>query len=167
MSQGAKTDYLGPLTIDISPFKDDIVDLPPGGMHGLKREKDGFSEMLSELQKAKPKALGNVGISQEVVTRIEDRTAKLEAIRQKKAEAEKMAEVLRETEAHLENAREGDITIVARGVQATVQQIDAGLEASFEMTLHYYSQIGDKAAATRKKNAKPNAPDEGQPGTPK
>ncbi|MDI1451398.1 hypothetical protein [Polyangium sp. 6x1] len=153
MSIGPKAAYNGTLTIDVSALKNDLVDLPPGGTQNLKHEKPGFDDVLVELQKAKTGALSNAGIALDIVTRIEDRTAKLAEIRQKKAEAEKLAEVLRETEAELEHAREGDVALVAKGVQTAVQHVDAGVAAHFEKTSKYYSQIADKAVATRRKNA--------------
>jgi hypothetical protein len=162
MSTGAKAPYNGPLAIDVTELKNDLVDLPPGGTQGLKREKDGFEGVLGELQKAKAGALSTAGIATEIVTRIEARTAKLDEIRKKRAEVEKLAEVLRETEVDLENAREGDVALVAKSVQTAVKHVDAGIGANFETTLRYYSQIADKAVATRRKNAEakdaPTAP---------
>ena len=153
MSTGPKAPYNGTLTIDVTALKNDLVDLPAGGTQGLKYEKHGFDEVIVELEKAKTGALANAGIALDIVTRIEDRTAKLAEVRKKKAEAEKLAEVLRETEAELEHAREGDIALVAKGAQTAAQHVDPNLAAHFEKTSKYYSQIGDKAAATRRKNA--------------
>jgi hypothetical protein len=59
------------------------------------------------------------------------------------AEAEKLAEVLRETEIALEHAREGDVAVMAKAIQTTAQHIDATVTGTFENTLHYYSQIGE------------------------
>lgn len=154
MSRASKGEYLGALTIDLTPIKTDLVDLPPGGTHGLKREKEGAAEMLAELQAAKAQSISKAGITQDTITRIEDITAKLKDIRKAKAEAEKMAEVLKETEAYWEDLREADITLIAKAIQTTAKHTDPGLNATFQSTLHYYSQVGDKAAATRKKNEK-------------
>jgi hypothetical protein len=153
MSIGPKAAYNGSLTIDVSALKEDLVDLPPGGTQGLKHEKPGFDAVIVELQNAKTGALSKAGIALDIVTRIEARTVKLNEIRKKKAEAEKLAEVLRETEAELENAREGDVALVAKGVQTAAQHVDPNLAAHFETTSKYYSQIAEKAAATRRKNA--------------
>ncbi|MBK9266636.1 MAG: hypothetical protein IPM54_43475 [Polyangiaceae bacterium] len=156
MSAGTKSPYVGPLVIDVTAHKDHLVDLPPGAQVGLKHEKPGFSEVLIELKEAKNGPLAAAGISTEVVTRIESRTVTLDEIRKHKAAARKLYEVLGETEADLENAREGDIAIIARGAQTAGQHLGAGTKAHFEKTLKYYSQIADKAVATRKKNAATN-----------
>ncbi len=164
MSIGPKAVYNGPLTIDVSALKEDLVDLAPGGLVGLKHEKPGFDDVFDELQKAKTGALSNAGIASEIVTRIETRTVTLKEVRKKKAEAEKLAEVLRETEAELENAREGDVALVAKGAQTAVQHVDPTIAAHFEKTSKYYSQLADKAVATRRKNA--DAKDASGPASP-
>jgi hypothetical protein len=153
MSTGTKTPYTGPLIVDATAFKDDLVDYAPGAQVGLKHEKPGIDDVLKELAAAKNGALADAGIAPDVVTRIETRTTKLKEIRDRKLDAKKLYEGLSETEAHLENAREGDIAVVARGAQTAAQHLDAGTAAQFEATLKYYSQIADKAVATRKKNA--------------
>jgi len=156
MSAGTKTPYDGPLVVDVTALKDHLVDFPPGGQVGLKHEKPGIGDVLDELQRAKNGALATAGISTDVVTRIETRTMTLGEVRKAKTIARKLFEVLDETEADLENAREGDIAIIARGVQTAAQHLDAGTAAHFESTLKYYSQIADKAVATRRKNAADN-----------
>ena len=153
MSSGTKTPYTGPLIVDATAFKDELVDYAPGALVGLKHEKPGLDAVLLELAEAKNGPLAAVGIAVDVVTRIETRTTTLHEIRSHKFAAKKLYEVLAETEADLENAREGDIALVARGVQTAAQHLDAGTAAQFETTLKYYSQIADKAVATRKKNA--------------
>lgn len=154
MSAGTKTPYTGPLVVDATALKDHLVDYAPGALVGLKHEKPGFNDVLGELQRAKNGALAAAGIAVDVVTRIESRTTTLAEIRTQKEAARKLYEVLGETETDLENAREGDIALIARAVQAAAQHLDAGTAAHFEATLKYYSQIADKAAATRRKNAK-------------
>ncbi|MDC0748970.1 hypothetical protein [Polyangium mundeleinium] len=154
MSNGPKAIYNGPSVCDITDIKDDIIDLPDGEKQHLKFEKDGFEEVLDELLKAKSGALAKAGIAIDVVARIEGRTGRLKVVREKKGIAKKMYEVLDETEAHEEHLREGDIAIVAKTVQTAAKHVDPSVAAPFEKTLKYYSQIGEKAAATRRKNAK-------------
>ncbi len=154
MGTDSATPYNGPLTLDLNPVKDDIVDLPPRAMVGLKREKSNFTAALNELVQAKSGLLDKVGIANSTVERIEARTRKLAAIRTQRDIAAKLLEVLDETEAYLEDAREGDIAVVAKAIQAAAKHVDAGALASFEATLAYYSQNADKAVATRRRNAK-------------
>ncbi|UQA59496.1 hypothetical protein [Polyangium aurulentum] len=166
MSQLNHAPYTGPLFIDVQEHKPDLVDLPPGGTARLKREKDGFAVMYKELADSVPAQGAKAGIASEIYQRFVDRTATLEKIRQKRAEAEKLAEVLRETEIALENAREGDVAVMAKAIQTTAQHIDPTVTGTFENTLRYYSQIGDKAAATRRKNEEAKAEDATPPANP-
>lgn len=158
MSTKPQTPYNGPLVIDVTSLGEAIVDLAPGAMVGMKREKPNFDEALTELKNAKSGAIADAGIALETITRIETRTAKLAELRTKRAEAEKLVEVLNETEVGLENAREGDIALVVKAVQTAAQHIDPGVVASFEATMHYYSQNAVKAVATRRKNAEIKEP---------
>jgi hypothetical protein len=154
MSTDSEARYNGPLILDVTSLKDDIVDLAPRSMMGLKREKPNFDAAQSELVKAKTGALDKVGIAGSVVDRIVTRTDKLTAIRLRKDIAMKLVEVLEETEAYLEDMREGDIAVVAKAVQTAAKHIDRSVLASFEAMLSYYSQNADKAATTRRKNVK-------------
>ncbi|MRG93128.1 hypothetical protein [Polyangium spumosum] len=154
MNNGPKALYNGPTTCDITDIKDHVVDLPEGEMQHRRFEKEGIADVLVELAKAKTGALTQAGVAFEVVERIEMRSARLAVIRKKKAEAKKLYEVLDETEANEEDAREGDIALVARTAQTASKHVDPSLAALFEKTMKYYSQIGDKAAATRRRNLK-------------
>jgi len=87
----------------------------------------------------------------------EDRTADLKDLRALKGIINKLAEVVEETEANIEDEREADIAIVAKGAQTTVQHKDPNVAALFEEVLRYYSQIADKGVATRRKNAEAKA----------
>jgi hypothetical protein len=55
---------------------------------------------------------------------------------------------------------------MAKAIQTTAQHIDPAVTGTFENTLHYYSQIGEKAAATRRKNEEAKAETAAQPATP-
>ena len=164
MSQNNHALYTGPFVVDASDHKSDLVDLPPGATQRMKREKDGFDLMYKELANAMPAQGAKAGILPDVYQRFVDRTALLDKLRQKREDAEKLAEVLRETEIALEHAREGDVAVMAKAIQTTAQHIDATVQGTFENTLRYYSQIGDKAAATRRKNEEAKDEDAAQPG---
>jgi len=166
MSQGNHAPYTGPLVIDVQEHASELVDLPPGATQRLKREKDGFAVMYKELVNAMPTQGSKAGIAAEVYQRFVGRTATIQKLREKRADVEKLAEVLRETEIALENAREGDIAVMARAIQTTAQHIDATVTGTFEKTLHYYSQLADKAVATRRKNEDAKADDAPPPANP-
>jgi hypothetical protein len=163
MSTDSEARYNGPLIVDVTALKDDIVDLAPRSMMGLKREKPNFDAAQRELVQAKAGALDKVGIAGSVVDRIVMRTDKLAALRVQRGIAAKLVEVLEETEAYFEDMREGDIAVVAKAVQTAAKHIDKSVLASFEAMLSYYSQNADKAAATRRKNAKAEEQEPGNP----
>jgi hypothetical protein len=101
------------------------------GTQRLKREKDGFDEIVAELAKSVPTQGAKAGITPEVYQRFVDRTAQIEKVREKRAEVDKMAEVLRETEAALEHAREGDIAVMAKALQTTIKHVDPAVAVLF------------------------------------
>lgn len=153
MSNDSHTPYQGPAIINIQDIAGSLVDLPPKATQSLTREKEDLEQLKSEWATVQPSPLGTEFISAPLYQRFLDRSALLEKIRQKRAEVDKMAEVLRETEALVEDAREGDIAIVAKGVKASIQHHGPALEAAFEHTLKYYAQTANKGYATRRKNA--------------
>jgi hypothetical protein len=144
--------YTGALTIDITSLKDDIIDLKPGAMQRLRREKPGIESVLSELASTKSKH-EDAGISATVYGRILTRTQKLEVIREKSAIVAKMAEVLLESEVWLEHDRENDISLLVDSVKSTEHRTGSPVTALFEDTIKYNGQFAEKAAKTRKKNA--------------
>lgn len=46
--------YTGPLAIDLNDVKDVLVDIPPGGLQGLRNEQPGIDAVLVELAHALP-----------------------------------------------------------------------------------------------------------------
>ena len=146
--------YKGALTIDLSNVKDDLVDLPPGAMRGIRAEQEGIDKVTAELAQSMPAHGDAADIPPQVYQRVLTRTALLTHLRVHEIALEKALEVCRETRAKTENDREDDISVIAQAAQkAADRQKDPGLAAPFEETIRYNSQIADKGAQTRKKNA--------------
>lgn len=157
--------YTGALSIDLSDVKDDLVDLPPGAMRGIRAEQEGIDKVKAELSQSIPAHGDAADIPPQAYQRFLKRTALLAQLRVHEIELEKALEVCRETRAKTENDREDDISIIAQAAQkAADRQKDPGLAAPFEETIRYNSQIADKGAQTRKKNdaAKKAAGEPGQ-----
>lgn len=152
------TKYAGPLVVDVSPVKDDLVDLAQGEMRGMRAEQEGLDEVLTELSTAVPAHGDDLNVPPQAYKRVLDRTALLATLRAKEIDLEKLLEVVRETRAKTENDREDDIALIAQAAQkAADKKKDQSLAAPFAKTIKYNSQIADKAAHTRKKNEEAKA----------
>jgi hypothetical protein len=150
--------YTGALTIDLSDVKDDLVDLAPGAMKGIRAEQDGLDKVKVELAQSMPAHGDAADIPPQAYQRFLKRTALLAQLRTHEIELEKALEICKETRAKTENDREDDISIIAQAAQkAAERQKDPGVAAPFEETIRYNSQIADKGAQTRKKNAEAKA----------
>jgi hypothetical protein len=64
-----------------------------------------------------------------------------------------MAEVLEETEAYLEDEREGEIGLIVSAVRGAARRKDSTVLTAFEETARYHGQIALRAHKTRRKNA--------------
>ncbi|UQA58387.1 hypothetical protein [Polyangium aurulentum] len=151
--------YAGPGVVDASAIKDKLVDLPPGGAQGLRRTKPGFKEVLRELSTAMAGQGDAAGIHPKIYEGLLDKVGTLEAIRALRPVADKLAQVLRETELVYEDACEADISRMVKAIDSTAQHDNPGVRAAFEKTLKYNSQIADKGVATRRKNEAARAAD--------
>ena len=160
--------YTGTTLIDLANVKDDLVDLPPGAMKGIRAEQEGIGDVVAELASSIPGHGEAADISPQVYQRFVSRTELLAKLRTHEADLDKAQEICRETRAKTENDREDDISIIAKAVQdAARRKKDPGIAAPFEKTIKYNTQIADKGAQTRRKNAEAKAePDQGAGQTP-
>ncbi len=161
--------YTGALTVDLTSVQDKLIDLSPGAMKGIRAEQEGIDEVKKEVATAMPAHAAAADIPPQAYQRFLERTA----LREKERELKKLVEILEETRAKTENDREDDISIIAKAAQsAAARRKDPGVAAPFEATIRYNSQIADKAAQTRRKNAEAKAdqpkspPAEGEPKPP-
>ncbi|AKT37790.1 hypothetical protein [Chondromyces crocatus] len=145
--------YCGPLSIDLQQFEGVLVDHNKGALRGMRREQEGFAEVETELARAVPLLGDALGVAAPVHMRITTRTALLEELRKAKHHVDKLAEVLAETEAALENERETDIGLIASMARLVARRKDPSVLALFEHTIRYNSQISLRGANTRRKRA--------------
>jgi hypothetical protein len=146
--------YTGPLQIDLSDVKDDLVDLPPGAMKGIRGEQEGMDKVIKELAQAMPAHGDAADVPQQAYQRFLQRTDLLAKLRAHEIEVEKTLEIIRETRAKTENDREDDVSAIAKAVQDTARRKkDPGVAAPFQETIRYNGQTAEKAAQTRRKNA--------------
>lgn len=143
----------GELSIDASDLAPFIVDLPPGGMRGLRPEQDNLNEVRKEIVANQPKYGDTAGITNSVFTQFQTVDQQIEQIDKFLQPAEKLVEVLIESRARLVDQRERLVAGMAESAerQAKTSGNDE-LLARYATTREYRSQTAMKAAKTRKKN---------------
>lgn len=150
--------YAGPFILDLSDVQDDLVDVPEGGLRGARGEQEGMDKVLEELAKAIPAHGDTANVSPQAYKRVLAATDSLGRLRAKEIQLAKALEVCRESRAKKENDREDDIALIAQAAQKAAETAkNPGIAAPFEQTIRYNSQIADKAAQTKKKNAEAKA----------
>lgn len=147
--------YTGELKVDLTSIADILVDLPPGDTQRRRQEQDGIDEVIVELAQAASKH-GAAGITTEIYNRFLACNAEIEQIRAARPKAEKLAEVLLESEIYKEDVREGLISMMCKAVKTAAQHDDPSITALYEKTLKYNAQAAEKAVKTRRKNAQGN-----------
>ncbi|MDI1444159.1 hypothetical protein [Polyangium sp. 6x1] len=153
MSENAIGKYTGHGIVDASALKEKLVDVKHGELPKLKRSKPGCATVLADLAAAMPVHGDEARIHPDFYAEIVDATQLLQAIRAQRPEADKLAEVLRESEAFYEDKLEGMLSRLGKMVADTAKdEKKPGLLATFESTLQYRAQYADKSVATRRKN---------------
>lgn len=147
--------FTGDLVLDLKHLDGVVVDLIPGAMRGLRREKDGIQKVIGEIQKAIPAHAVTLGVVGDTHDRVNTLTEQIEKIRQARVLIDKMAEVLEESEAYLEDEREGQIGLIVNAARQAARHKDPAVLAAFEETARYHGQIAARAHKTRRKNAEP------------
>ena len=154
MAKAPPPTYTGPLKADLTALLGILVDLPPGGTQRTRREKEGIKGVIEELASAMPKHGGAAGITTELYDRFTACNKDLDQIRDARGLVDKLAEVLRESEAHHEDTREGFLSMMCKSIKSAAQHDNPTIVAPFEKTLKYNAQSAEKAVKTRRKNAK-------------
>jgi len=152
--------YTGALAFDLKHLDGVLVDLVPGAMRGLRREKDGVQTVIGEIQPGIPAHAATLGVAPDIHQRVITLTDQLEKIRQARVLVDKLAEILEETEAYLEDEREGEIALVVNAVRSAARRKAPSVLAAFEETIRYHGQIAARGVKTRRKNAE-QAEDDG------
>ncbi|MDC0749304.1 hypothetical protein [Polyangium mundeleinium] len=153
MSENAIGKYTGKGIVDAMPFKNKLVDVKQGELARLKRSKPGCAGVLADLAAAMPEHGNAARIHPDCYDEIVETAQTLEQIRAQRPEADKLAEVLRESEAYYEDKLEGLISRLAKTVLDTAKDENKpALLATFESAIQYRTQYADKGVATRRKN---------------
>jgi hypothetical protein len=153
MSNDLIQPYIGPQTIDLADIASFLVDLPAGGLRGLRREQPGMAGVVSELAAGVPALGAKAAISADVYASFKETHELILKIRAARLLVDKVAEVLLESEGYYEDQRESDVTLIATAVRTSARRKDESIRAAFEKTLTYNAQAAMKAVKTRRKNA--------------
>ena len=167
MPSDPKNPQIGDLSIDASALASFIIDLPPGGTTGFRRERPGIQEALTEISQQQKSFGSRAGIQDSDLTQLGTLNDRLAAVRHYLAPSRKLTELLEETEAFLDNERHRIISTIANTVdQRAKTPGNEDLASRYAATRAYRSAIAVKAQRTRVRNDKGDK--EPQPGpTPK
>ena len=153
MAGDTATPYVGPLVVDLHDLEGKLIELPPFGKRGLRREKEGFEEVLAELGSSVHAHAPGATVFSEVHARILEATSTLEKVRAARALVDKLSQVLEASEAMIEHDRENDLSVMVDVIKSTAKRKNPAIVTVFEKLLKYSSQIADKAAETRRRKA--------------
>lgn len=146
--------YPGPYLFDLTPLQAHLVDLAPNAMQGARGVQPNIEGVLEELASAIPKYANDLEIHPDIHNRIVAATAAIPDLTTHVKQLEKALEIAKESLVRLVNNREEDISdIAARAADKGTRGKKGELLVHFERTIKYRSQIAEKAAKTRKKNA--------------
>jgi hypothetical protein len=142
------------LTLDLTDLAGFLVDLPSGGLVGLRTEKDDFPGVMKELERNQEDHGKLAGVEESDLVELQTYTKQIAQIDSNLPAALKIAEILQESRAKLIDARERKASNIAKRVKLAADDKQAPeLLATYESTIDYPNQIAEKAAKTRKKNA--------------
>lgn len=145
--------YAGALKFDLTPEKDDLYDIAPGGLAGARGAGPEIDSVLAELDTAIKNHGDEAEIHSAVYARVKNATAKIAALNAKEIAFEKVLEVIRESRTRLENNREEDISAIAGQAETKAEKTkNPALLSHFEAAIRYRSRVADRASATRRKN---------------
>jgi hypothetical protein len=147
--------FNGDLNPDLQPLKGILIDAAAGATRGLRRQKSGIEIALHEINENIPGSADLLGVAPSIGERINELTEKLALIREARARIDKLAEVLAETEAFVEDERENEIGHIVSSARRAAIRKDPAVTILFEETIRYHGQIAARSHKTRRKNQQP------------
>jgi hypothetical protein len=143
---------VGSLIVDCSSM-DYLTDLPPGATVGFRTTQEGYSNVVVEILSNQSDYGVDAGITAAdiaAVERDEQRIAEIDAVL---PAVNKVAEMLLETRAQIDDERHRRISEIAALVDARSRaRRNPELLARYEKTREYRSAVAKKAVATRRRN---------------
>jgi hypothetical protein len=152
MTSSIVQSFQGPFQYDFNYLSGIIIQAVNGATRGLRRQKPGIEKVLNELQQNLSSQASILSVPTDMYTNITSITDKLTKVREARVLVSKLAEVLAETEAFLEDEREGEIGNVVIAVRRAAVRKNPAVVALFEETIRYHGQLALRAHKTRRKN---------------
>jgi len=143
--------FEGPFTLDFQNLNGVLIDAADGATQRRRREKEDWEKASHELTSRLPIYAADLRVTADLGDQIATLNERLAAVRALKVQAEKLVEVLGETEVVLEDDREGLVGLVVDSARKA-KRTNPGLMVAFQETIRYYGQVGKRAARSRLKN---------------
>jgi hypothetical protein len=158
-----KNPNVGDCVFDGSEFASYLVDVPPGGLQGMRTAQDGCDEVCKEILANQAEWGLKAGITADDAADLENINAKLARLDQFVQPVRKFLELLVETRYVLDDRKQKLIYTIAQAVERRGKE-KPELLAKYQHTRAYRSAIAKKALKTRHKNAEEaSAPEQGTP----
>lgn len=142
------------LIIDARALDGILVDADAGTMRGMKRAQAGFHRVLQEITDNQRNVGPEVGVLQSQVDELNQLTEQIALVDNYLPAAQKLVEMMLETQALLDHRRHEIISAVAKVVDAQSAALKKDeLRAHYQHTRSYRSAIAKKGVKTRQKNA--------------
>lgn len=140
--------------IDLSPFRDFLVDLPAGATVGMRREQNGWADVCHEIASNQGRFGDRAGITVTDFNRFVALNTQYSLIHKELPRVAKAKEVLIESLANTDSMRHKLMTLFAAAAEAhaSAEGGDPTLRTAYEKTIAYRGVTADKAAKTRRKN---------------
>ena len=149
----APAPYEGTVKIDGTPLVSLLVELGKGARKGLRTAQPGLDEVLAELAAAVPTAGAAAGVSQTLYQGVVTDSTNLTALQQAAPAVVKLGEVMVDSQAVIEDAREHKIMKIADAIKSTAKHDkNPSVKTPFKKTLAYVAAIADKAVKTKAAN---------------
>jgi hypothetical protein len=155
-----KNPNVGDCVFDGSEFAPYLVDVPPGGLQGMRKAQDGCEEVIKEILANQAEWGSKAGITPDDAANLEDINTKLARLEQFVQPVRKFLELLVETRYVLDDRKQKLIYTIAQGVDRRGRE-KPELLAKYQHTRAYRSAIAKKGVKTRNKNAEEASAPEG------
>lgn len=147
-----KNPNVGDCVFDGSEFASYLIDVPPGGLQGMRTAQEGCPEVCKEILANQAEWGVKAGILAEDVSSLEDINAKLARLDQFVQPVRKFLELIIETRYALDDRKQKLIYTIAQAVERRGKERPE-LLAKYQRTRAYRSASAKKAVKTRFKNA--------------
>lgn len=154
MTEKTKRPEVRALTIDARALAGILLDAEPGSTQGMRRARPGFNRVLQEITDNQANVGPTIGILQSQIDELSQLTEQMAAIDVYLPAAQKLVEMMVETQTILDHRRHEIISAVAKIVDTQSTALKRPeIRAHYAETRAYRSAIAEKGVKTRKKNA--------------